>query len=279
MASFSLCAFADEAADDLGGQIDAMRANGIGLLELRSADRVGVAQITAVQARSIRARLDAAGIRVWSIGSPTGKIGIADDFAKHLDEFKHMLELADILGATHYRLFSFYGTDGSAAARDAVLERLARLAEAAEGSGLMLCHENEKEIYGEAAPACLEIHKALPGIRAVFDPANFVQVGQDTLEAWNLLAPYVEYVHIKDALADGRVVPAGHGEGHVRDILTRYAAQGGEVVTLEPHLAVFPGLDTLEHGAQGRLGAGAPFRYASQREAFDAAAAALKALL
>lgn len=57
----------------------------------------------------------------FRLGSPFGKIGINDDFAPHLDSFKHSLELADILGAKHICLFSFYGTSDI----DPVLEALA----------------------------------------------------------------------------------------------------------------------------------------------------------
>lgn len=116
----------------------------------------------------------------------------------------------------------------------------------------------------------------LPTLRAVFDPANFIQCGQETLEAWELLAPYVEYLHIKDALAGGQVVPAGKGDGHVPEILRRYRAQGGRVLTVEPHLAVFSGLDKLESGEKSVVDA---YAYPSQRAAFDAAVAALKACL
>ena len=35
--------------------------------------------------------------------------------------------------------------------------------------------------------------------RAVFDFANFVQVGQQTLPAYELLKPFIQYVHMKDA--------------------------------------------------------------------------------
>ena len=52
----------------------------------------------------------------------------------------------------------------------------------------------------------LDVYKrqALVG---VFDPANFIQCGQDTWEAWELLASRTYYMHIKDALADGKVCP------------------------------------------------------------------------
>ena len=156
------------------------------------------------------------------------------------------------------------------------MDRLSRFLEEAEGCPVVLCHENEKGIYGDTAARCLDIHRQLPALRAVFDPANFIQCGQETLEAWELLAPYVEYLHIKDALAGGQVVPAGKGDGHVPEILRRYRAQGGRVLTVEPHLAVFSGLDKLESGEKSVVDA---YAYPSQRAAFDAAVAALKACL
>lgn len=56
--------------------------------------------------------------------------------------------------------------------------------------------------------------------KAIFDFANFVQVGQDALEAYELLKPYISYVHIKDALfEDGSVVPAGMGDALFYDII------------------------------------------------------------
>ena len=220
-----------------------MKENQIPYLEIRGVDGVNIADLTKEKAREIRQRLDAEGFSVWSLGSPYGKISITEDFAPHLDLFKRGLELADILNAKHIRLFSFYVPAGEASAyRNAVMERLFAFLDAAAGRGILLCHENEKGIYGDTAPRCAEIHREFPDIRAVFDPANFVQCGQDTKEAWELLSPYVEYMHIKDALADGFVVPAGKGIGNIPFLLSNYR---GKVLTLEPHLSVFSGFEKL----------------------------------
>ena len=243
---------------------------------MRGVDGKSVADLTAAEAKALRARLADEGIAVWSVGSPYGKSEIREPFGPRLDEFRRGLEIAEALGASNIRLFSFYLPQGEAPEtfRDEVLERLSRFCEAAKGSGIVLCHENEKGIYGDIAPRCAELQRALPELRAVFDPANFIQCGQPTLPAWELLAPYVEYMHIKDALADGSVVPAGCGEGHLPELLEQYQ---GKVLTLEPHLAVFEGLASLEQeGARSDV---PTYRYASNREAFAAAAAALRKLL
>lgn len=88
---------------------------------------------------------------------------------------------------------------------------------------------------------------------------------------------YIDYLHIKDALADGSVVPAGKGLGNVKRILDAYRAQGGEDVTVEPHLQVFEGLKDLEQdGNTSHVGG---YRYPSSDAAFDAACNALKEFL
>ena len=273
---YQIAAFADEADAKISGQIEAMRAEGISLLEVRGVDGKSVADLTAAEAKALRVRLADEGIAVWSVGSPYGKSEIREPFGPRLDEFRRGLEIAEALGASNIRLFSFYLPQGEAPEtfRDEVLERLSRFCEAAKGSGIVLCHENEKGIYGDIAPRCAELQRALPELRAVCGPANFIQCGQPTLPAWELLAPYVEYMHIKDALADGSVVPAGCGEGHLPELLEQYQ---GKVLTLEPHLAVFEGLASLEQeGARSDV---PTYRYASNREAFAAAAAALRKLL
>lgn len=273
-------AFADEACPYIDGQIKAMRENGVAGLEIRGVDKVNVAEISDAKAREVRSKLDAAGLVTWSIGSPIGKIDIEkDSFETHLEKFKRTLEIADILGAENIRLFSFFvPKENPQDYKEKVIERLSAFCEAAKDSGITLCHENEKGIYGDTADRCLEIHKALPELKCIFDPANFVQCGQDTLKGWEMLKPYVKYLHIKDALADGNVVPAGKGIGNLAAILDDFAAMGGNAVTLEPHLKVFDGLAALEQEGDKSV-VGEVYSYPTGEEAFAAAADALKALL
>ena len=48
------------------------------------------------------------------------------------------------------------------------------------------------------------------------------------------------------------------------------------MLTLEPHLSVFKGLEALENGEKTKVG---EFAYPTQRDAFDAAVQGLKELL
>lgn len=281
MNHYQLYAFADESDAQLCGQIAAMKRCGLDGLEIRNVDGQNVSQISLDKAREIRKRLDGEGLCVWSIGSPIGKIKIdKDDFNAHLEVFRHTLEVAHVLDAKCFRLFSFYMPKGANPEdyREEIIDRLGQLCTIAQDSGIVLCHENEKGIYGDNAARCLTLHRALPELRGVFDPANFVQVGQDTEKAWELLAPYIHYMHIKDALSDGSVVPAGKGEGHVASIVEQYVRGGGTAFTLEPHLAVFSGLAALEQGGNVSE-VGKKYVYATNEEAFDAAVAAFAPMI
>lgn len=279
MNKLNIYAFADEASGQISGQIAAMQRNGLNGLEIRGVDGQNIADITVEKAREVRRMLDDAGLSVWSMGSPIGKIGIeSDDFPAHLDKLRHVLTLADVLGAKNVRMFSFFvPADKMADYRGKVMDQVGQMLEASNGSGIKLCHENEKGIYGDMADRCHELLTAFPELDGVFDPANFVQCGQDTLAGWALLKDRIKYLHIKDALPDGKVVPAGKGIGHVKAILDDFRAMGGCAVSVEPHLSVFDGLKDLEQA--GNRTQVDTYSYASSDEAFDAACNALKALL
>ena len=273
-------AFADEANSMIDSQIRAMQRNGLQGLEIRNVDGTNVSSVPVRKAREVREKLDDAGLITWSIGSPIGKIDIErDDFAAHLEVFRHTLELADILGAGNIRLFSFFIPEGKEPAdyKNEVIDRLGQFLLLAQGTGIDLCHENEKGIYGDIACRCSELHRALPELKGIFDPANFVQCGQDTLQAWEMLGGCTKYMHIKDALADGSVVPAGAGIGNLAKIVGDFRARGGDAVTVEPHLRVFDGLQALDRN--GDIRSIGKYVYATNDEAFDAACSALKVLL
>lgn len=277
MGRLRLCAFADEASENVLEQIKALNENGIDLIEVRGVDGKNVSTLTLDEARQAKKTYSEGGIGIWSIGSPIGKVDIKDDFAKELDKFKHTLDIAHVMEAECIRMFSFYGTGGDIAYRDEVMERLGKYAEAARGSGVTLCHENERGIYGDTAERCLDIAVSVPEIKAVFDPANYMLCNVEVPKAWSMLREYVYYNHIKDATVDHKIVPAGYGDSHMGEYLKDFADNGGGVLTLEPHLMEFVGLDALANNEDVKnMG---KFNFSSNREAFDFAVSSLRALI
>lgn len=280
MAKFVLSAFADESSPILDEQIKALQEEGISLIELRGVDGKNVSALTIEEAANVKDKLDAAGIRLSALGSPYGKANLSVVFDEHLALFKHGLELCKVLDCKRIRMFSFYPAEGATAeeTRAEVLRRLEIMLTLAEEAGVQLVHENEKGIYGEdtARNADLLNHFG-ERLGFAFDPANFVQCEVNTLEAYEQLHDRITYMHIKDALlADGAVVSAGNGDGHVAEILRRLNAEreGEVILTVEPHLTVFAGLQNLQDEELKHHES-----YPDSRTAFHAAVTALKGIL
>lgn len=277
MKNTEIYAFADEASPNIDEQIAAMTRNGLNGLEIRNVDGTNVSDISVEKAKAVASKLSNSGLAVWSVGSPIGKITIDDDFDGHMEKLKHTIEVSHALNCRKIRVFSFYlGANKAEACKDEIVDRLGRMCELAAQEGVRLYHENEKGIFGDIPERCLALHRALPELCGVFDPANFVQCGVDTRKAWAMLKNHINYMHIKDARADGFVVPAGFGEGNVAEIVADYLKMGGNAVTIEPHLTVFSGLEQLEQsGEQSQIG---EYHYKNSDAAFDAACNAFKAL-
>lgn len=250
--------FADEIHSDILIQVKLLKELGIKFIELRSANGKNVADYSLEEAGRLKQYLKENDIRISAIGSPIGKIGIREEFEPHFETFKRVVELAKLFETPYIRMFSFYIPEGEdpSAYRPEVLERMKALVDYAKSNQVILLHENEKGIYGDIAERCQELFEAFYGdhFKCTFDFANFVQCGQDTLKAYELLKPYIEYIHIKDALFNsGEVVPAGEGDGNVLSILQELDKNGYDgYLSLEPHLADFSGLKDLEHNVQKR---------------------------
>lgn len=267
----SLAAFADEAADGFADQLDILAAENIPYIELRMLDGLNVADITVEQARTYAEALRSAGIAVWAIGSPLGKVELSADFDTYMQKAAHVFELAQIFETRRVRMFSFF-TDSYDKDESEVIRRLCALVRLADGYGVTLCHENEKGIYGDTAARCARLLDGVAGLKCVFDPANFVQCGQNVGRALDLLGDRVDYYHIKDAKHNGTVTPAGQGDGML-DMLIG-SLDRDCTLTVEPHLAVFTGYSEMDKTPMANV-----YSYPSRRAAFSAAVAALRTLL
>lgn len=249
MAKFILSAFADEYSRDINEQTAVLNRLGYTHIEPRFIADKNISELTEAEAHELASTLRAAGISVYSIGSPLGKINLADDFDAHLVLAENCFKVANILGATRVRMFSFYLPEGKTreACFAAVLDRINALLDLADKYGITLCHENEARIFGESPEDCKRLFDATGGrLRAVFDMGNFVLDKYDPEKAYALLSDYVDYFHIKDALYVRAIVPAGLGEAKIGEILSTHLANHGDtVITLEPHLESFNGLNKL----------------------------------
>lgn len=270
MSKFILSAFADEIDSDLKTQMDVLDQHGIKHIEMRGVNGKTLVYYSLEEVREIKRQLDERGFKLSAIGSPIGKINITDDFAPHLELFKHTLEIAKIMECKYIRMFSFFIPNGEDPAkyRDEVINRWRQFIKAAEDTGIILLHENEKDIYGDIPERCLDLLKTLDCdyVKGIFDFANFVQCdAQNYPYGYELLKDYIVYVHVKDAVySDHHVVPAGQGDGKVKEVLTELYNKGFEgFLSLEPHLGNFTGFAALEPNSPGfDLPDGGPKKFA-----------------
>ena len=174
MAEFILSAFADEAGTTLKEQIEALKRNEIEYIEPRNINGKPILTLTDEELREVKAELDKNGIKVNSLGSPIGKYPIKQPFDAHLVDFMRAIEVCKILGTYRMRMFSFFVEQSELAEyRDEVIYRLTEMTRIAKEHGILLCHENESDIYGQNPSEMRDIMTSVPDIYGIFDPANY----------------------------------------------------------------------------------------------------------
>lgn len=252
MSKFVLTGFSDEIMPELEKQVEYLKKFDMKYFEIRGIGDKNISAITDEEAAEVKRYIDANGIKVSSIGSPIGKIKITDPFDEHMEILAKMIRFAKLFDTKYIRIFSFYIPEGEdySKYRDEVMARMKKMCDLAEKEDVILLHENEKGIYGDIAPRCKDILETIksPNLRAVFDPANFVECGQKVYpDAYEMLEEYIEYMHIKDSLGKGKMVPSGEGIGSIKDVLSSLYKRGYEgFLSLEPHLHLFWGLKNLQ---------------------------------
>ena len=267
-----LSAFADEISPDLDEQVEVLQSEGIRYLDLRGVWGTNVLELGDEQVEEIKRVLDRAGVRVAAIGSPVGKVPIDTPFDENLHGLERAITLAQAFETPFIRVFSFYppaphvgaGSAEPAAYRDEVLARLRTMTDRARAAGITLLHENDTDLYGDTIERCVDVLQSVDDshFQAVLDPSNFVISGQAPYpDGYEALRPWLRYVHVKDALPDRTVVPAGEGVARWPELLERLREDGYDgFFSLEPHLASagqfqgFSGPDLFRRASQALQG-------------------------
>ncbi|WP_405583469.1 sugar phosphate isomerase/epimerase family protein [Streptomyces sp. NBC_01190] len=266
------CGIGDEAAPDLPGQIALHRELGIGAIELRTIDGLGLHELSPA-ALSEAAKLVAdAGLTVPVVDTPIGNWSrtVGDDFDAELAVLAGSAAAAHVLGAPWLRVMS-YPNDGRPQSDWAAesLRRLAALTREAERLDVLLLHENCQGWAGQGPRETLRLLEYVdsPALRLVFDIGNGLAYGYEPVAYLAEVLPWVDHVHIKD----GHLTPEGPvftlpGDGSIDipaclRLLETTCYQG--FYSLEPHVAHIPHLSTTatpEALAAGYRSCAAAFR-------------------
>lgn len=238
--NWTLSAFADEAAPSCDAQIAALQRAGLKHIDIRSIEGHNVSALPPQIAREVKHKLDDAGISAQMLGSPIGKIDIADALESDLQKLRHLGEVAPLLGCNAVRMFSYYNAGNAPHAQWMAqsLSRLETLRDEARKLDLVLFHENERHIFGDLGDDVLQIAALRDeNFKLIFDFDNYQQSGEDVWATWQKLADVTDSFHLKDSTADNKHVPAGQGNGKIKKIIADAVKRGWSgPVAVEPHL-------------------------------------------
>ena len=238
--NWNLSAFADEAADSCDDQIAALRRAGLNCIDIRFLDGFNISELPLEQAKAAATKLEYSGIVVQMLGSPIGKIDIADDLQIDVEKLRYLAQLTPIFHCHAVRIFSYYNATQLPYDKwkSQSLERLSTLRDEARTLGLILYHENESHIFGQRAKDVLEIAALRDeNFRLIFDFDNYNQMGEDVWQNWRQLKSVTDAFHLKDSTPEKQHVPIGIGAGYAREILTDALQSGWNgLLSLEPHL-------------------------------------------
>jgi sugar phosphate isomerase/epimerase len=241
---FTLTGFVDEISDDLREQLEGLKELGIRHLELRNVWGKNVMVLTEEDITKLKGLLVEYECSVSSIASPIGKYPIGDDFTQQVRGMERAIELAQKLDSSYIRVFSYYIPKGEDPVnyREEVIHHMGQLAKLAEVGGVTLILENDNGgLYGDRDDRVLGIVQTVnsPALKLAFDPGNFVLANVAPVsQAYVKLAPFIGYIHIKDAdSAQGMFVEAGRGDGEITELLRRLKQSSfSGFLSIEPHL-------------------------------------------
>jgi len=243
---------ADEAGICLIDQIRAHLILGWQEIELRTVDGLALADIDNSAFRTLRLRLEDAGLRVTVISSRIGnwERPITSPFCQDIEELLRLGERMHELGSRYLRIMS-YPNDGlsTQAWRAEALKRISTLTEIATSQSIILIHENCSGWASESAAHTLDMLSSInsPALKLLFDIGNSVAYGYDSLEFLRAVLPWVVHVHIKDGIrSSNREVMftyPGEGQACVIQCLQLLLENGYQGIwSIEPHLHLIPHL-------------------------------------
>ena len=253
--------FADEAADKIEGQVEALKELGWSNIELRAVDKKQLADLTESEFDHTLECLEENNIKVFSLGSNIANWGqsILSPFEDTKTLLEKTLKRAVRLKAEYIRIMSYsILTDSNkrVLANQMETERFKRMnyiVSSCLDAGIVPVHENCFTYGGLSYEHTLRLLDNVKGLRLVFDTGNppidiDVRSGypysyQNSYEFYQNVKEFISHVHIKDSYvtedkAEHYTYP-GEGKGDVLRIVEDLEKSGYKgYYSMEPHMAV-----------------------------------------
>ena len=261
-----LTGFADEAAQDLAGQIKATQELGWTAIESRSIDGQNIHDISDAAFDQACGQLEEAGVHINCFGSTIANWSksIEDPFQITLDEVARAIPRMQRLGTKLVRIMSYARRNEADQMAEERFKRLREITRLLNDAGITPVHENCMNFGGMSWQHTLQMIEAVPDLKLVFDTGNPVITKdysdgathhQDPWTFYQNVRPHIAYVHIKDVVMDGDREDykyPGEGDGRIVDILRDLKKTGYDGgISIEPHMAaVFHNPDAGRASAQ-----------------------------
>ncbi|NCD00808.1 hypothetical protein EOL94_01850 [bacterium] len=223
----------DEVADSLEEGINFLKKHNINSAEIRTINKRNIAQLSIEETKNLKEVLDLNDLTVSSIASPLfkwyssgcvseNKVDLfgANPFLSVREKklmIRKVIDQACILKTDKIRIFSGLKHDkGKSNFPREESELLIFALKLAKEKGVQLMLENEPVCYISKIKDYINIFtsKKYKGLRSWFDIANVYEEGETISQSdLNELAPYIDYLHIKDpvALMEHRYTSLGKG--------------------------------------------------------------------
>ncbi|MDQ8189995.1 sugar phosphate isomerase/epimerase family protein [Roseibacillus persicicus] len=274
-----LTGFADEAANEIEGQIRAIKTLGWSHLELRAINGQNITDIPEADFENVAEQLETHQIKVNALGSTICNWGksILEPMDRDWEEIERAIPRMKALGTKHIRIMS-YAVLRDRDARDQMVEervdRLRRVVDRFAEEGLQALHENCANYGGMGWPFTMELLEKVPGLKLIFDTANPATTldrtkpaphpPQSSWEFYQQVREHIAHVHVKDGrflrdnpesvFEDADYVWPGEGDGEVVKIVSDLHQTGYEgFLSIEPHLSVVFHDESLSASDQARF--------------------------
>jgi sugar phosphate isomerase/epimerase len=254
-----LTGFADEAANDITGQIKATKALGWENIELRNINGKTIADMDDAEFDNIYTALSENEIKINCFGSPIGNAValITAPFSDTVSMIKNSIPRMQKLDCKMVRIMSYAVLKDNAPEDQMEKERFMRLREIKkmfDDAGILPLHENCVNYGGMGWNYTQRLLENVPGLKLIFDTGNPVFTDdwskkkpypkQSPWEFYSKVKEHIAYVHIKDCRWDSENnVPVftypGEGAGDVKRIVADMIESGyNGGFSIEPHIGI-----------------------------------------
>jgi len=238
---------ADEAGKPIETQIRAHLELGWKFIEVRNTAEGCITDVSDAEFDRVFGLVTDAGLTISCFASQIGNWSraVAGDFEIDRAELSRAIPRMQRAGTKFIRIMSWRPDETPMDEWKAeALRRVGELVKTAEDGGIMIAHENCTGWASESPANTLEMLETIgsPALGLIYDTANPLQHGKNSMEFATGLKDHVDYLHIKDwKLVDGghgHGVWPGEGDSEVREQLALVFGTGYDgFVSIEPHIA------------------------------------------